>query len=748
MRKLFTLVLLLSQLALNAQQFSISEFYENKNDNTASKEGTKIVINYNELCALIKVQTTLKGFVFDGGSIGVESVDDSRSDEIWVYVPAGLNTISLLHNKLGMLRDYRFPISLQPGHTYVMVLSSSANSSYQQQEPANPTPPATKQNISSQWFVLTYEPKNASVEIDGVPVKGTDGSLTKLMTIGSHELSVSAKRYHKITTLIDIESDKKEFSVNLKPAFGWLKISGPEGASVFLDNEKIGNAPLTTDTLASGMHNILVTVPNWLPFKDKVQVFDDSTVVIAPQLTANYTPVTLTTDDKVEIWVNNEKRGVGQVTVNLTPGEYNFESRKNGHRTCSIVRYIELSSGETFQLASPKAIAGSLSVDVKPIGTKIYLDGEYKGISPILLNNVLVGQHQIRLTHDGYNEVSQTVEVSEFSMKEISIEMVKNEIVAKNEPAFVPQPATPTVVTPEPKAPAVPQQTVPTPKQEQPKQEQPKQETTTPTPKQGKTVPAPDQVDPDLLSSRLNLSFIPEDSTFSMTSDGAIIESGILNKVPNEFIGNFKTSADVIGIKDWAFAGCNDVTGVIITSNVTYIGKYVFKGCQKLKNVRFANGIKSIGENSFQGCPALTSIALPSSIKTVPNKLFFDCKALKEVSLPDGILTIGNSAFFGCESLLQIKIPNTVTTIEEKAFSDCNALTNVTIPASVQKIGREAFSWCESLNSITFSGIVYEIDPEAISHCKKLSVIYVPVGSMDYYSNKLPENLRAKIVEK
>ena len=53
------------------------------------------------LCALIKVETTLDGFSFDVGALGVCEVR-REGGEIWVYVPFGIRrvTITTLHTTM------------------------------------------------------------------------------------------------------------------------------------------------------------------------------------------------------------------------------------------------------------------------------------------------------------------------------------------------------------------------------------------------------------------------------------------------------------------------------------------------------------------------------------------------------------------------------------------------------------------------------------------------------------------------
>ena len=74
------------------------------------------------VCALIKVETTQKGFTFDVGVLGVVSVVEQPA-EIWVYVPFGIRKITIQHPQLGILRDYPIPFAIEKGRTYKMKLS-------------------------------------------------------------------------------------------------------------------------------------------------------------------------------------------------------------------------------------------------------------------------------------------------------------------------------------------------------------------------------------------------------------------------------------------------------------------------------------------------------------------------------------------------------------------------------------------------------------------------------------------------
>ena len=100
------------------------------------------------------------------------------------------------------------------------------------------------------YFIVT--PANASLVIDGKPyLLNQYGEIAEPLMLqnGTYTYMVSAKDYHDETGTFVIDGAKVDKSVNLKPAHGFLKVSGEgvlNGASVFIDGNLVGQAPLTS----------------------------------------------------------------------------------------------------------------------------------------------------------------------------------------------------------------------------------------------------------------------------------------------------------------------------------------------------------------------------------------------------------------------------------------------------------------------------------------------------------------------
>ena len=110
-----------------------------------------------------------------------------------------------------------------------------------------------------------------------------------------------------------------------------------------------------------------------------------------------------------------DKKSVGSLPWNgsLKEGMHLLEVRKDGYR--SQQKTIQLAQQQKLDVAfdALSAIQGNLSVNFKPFGSDVYVDGVKVGQSPRVFNGVLVGNHNVEISKSGYVSSRQTVTISE-----------------------------------------------------------------------------------------------------------------------------------------------------------------------------------------------------------------------------------------------------------------------------------------------------------------------------------------------
>ena len=117
-----------------------------------------------------------------------------------------------------------------------------------------------------------------------------------------------------------------------------------------------------------------------------------------------------------------DKKSVGSLpwSGNLKEGMHLLEVRKDGYR--SQQKTIQLAQQQKLDVAfdALSAIQGNLSVNFKPFGSDVYVDGVKVGQSPRVFNGVLVGNHNVEIRKSGYTTSRQTVMISEGQTASIS----------------------------------------------------------------------------------------------------------------------------------------------------------------------------------------------------------------------------------------------------------------------------------------------------------------------------------------
>ena len=431
---LFLFVILLSTI-LSAQNIVVESFTHLETDLTANLDGTTVYDQNGEKCALIKVRSNppTKDFIFDLGVLGVV---ETRYDgpDIWLYVPYGVNKITIKHPQLGVLENYDLGVSLKKATTYMLSLRVGRVQTI------------IEEQITKQYLQFNITPADAFLEVNGEAWTLQDGSAAELLDYGRYEYRISAKDYHEEVGVINLGSEKKTLNVDLRPAYGWIEVKGSGdlvGAKVYVDNTSVGSIPFKSDKLSSGEHTLRVVQKMYKDYIEKITVSDNQTLTINPVLKPNFANVTFTTLDGAEIWVDRKLHGTTSWTGRVEYGDHEIEVKKASHRSQKKVYTINSESkGITINLPSPLPIYGSLAIDTKPIGSSIYINGELKGETPLLLSKILIGSYEIEVRKDGKLPLKSTLTINESEMFKFQGELSddpkvhRSETTIENKPLF------------------------------------------------------------------------------------------------------------------------------------------------------------------------------------------------------------------------------------------------------------------------------------------------------------------------
>ena len=253
------------------------------------------------------------------------------------------------------------------------------------------------------------------------------------------------------------------------------------------------------------------------------------------------------------------------------------------------------------------------------------------------------------------------------------------------------------------------------------------------------------------------------------------IQSGLFQN--NTVIERVSIEEGIIEVAPYTFAGCTNLTTVVMPDSMNKIREGAFKDTTSLTSFNVTKNVRSIDlyafnnsgistltfddsddaipvdllSESFKECTNLSTITFPTtrcvdlsadcfckctSLKEVTcganvelnSAIFEGCTALESADI-DLINTDRKSSMFeGCTNLQSVKLSN-AKDIGDYMFLGCNNLKDFTVNDGLESIGRQAFDSCWSLETLPIQPTLTEIDSYAFSSCFAATGDYVwPAG--------------------
>jgi hypothetical protein len=201
-----------------------------------------------------------------------------------------------------------------------------------------------------------------------------------------------------------------------------------DGAEVYLDGQPIGfiqdyilDVPVSISgpfyrnyTLKKEGYKPYSGIINSIPKKGQViHIY----VVMSAQPIVEYGTVHLmvTPADAEVTWDGSSAGKVPSsgilVLYDITPGSHSLVIRKEGYETYYGSVYVARNEIVKFPVTMTPIQVGALSVESIPPGAAVSIDGQYRGITPLVIRDLPAGSHSVSLAGEGYQEFVSSVEV-------------------------------------------------------------------------------------------------------------------------------------------------------------------------------------------------------------------------------------------------------------------------------------------------------------------------------------------------
>ena len=185
--------------------------------------------------------------------------------------------------------------------------------------------------------------------------------------------------------------------------------------------------------LPYGTHTYKVEAGGYISKSGSFSVSSGDMTPISVSLLSAMASVSITCPTPaVSLYVDKKAVGNSPWSGSLKEGMHLVEVRKSGYR--SQQKTIQLAQQQKLDVTFGElvAIQGNLSVNYKPFGADVYVDGKKLGQSPRVFNGLLVGNHQVEVRKDGYATDRKTISISEGQTASITGTLASNAVASSN----------------------------------------------------------------------------------------------------------------------------------------------------------------------------------------------------------------------------------------------------------------------------------------------------------------------------
>jgi hypothetical protein len=282
------------------------------------------------------------------------------------------------------------------------------------------------------------DPENADVIINDNYYGKTPQNIRDLKP-GAYSVEVSKTGYKTWTQTVTIEAgDEKDILATLQPweNYGSIRVtSNPSSTSVYLNGVYYGKTPITIPRLEPGSHDIELQKPGYLEQSHEIFIYAGDEQQIFYSLQPDPAPTTgqidvTTTPGNVEIYLDDRYEGLTGadgilVIPNIPAGSHTVRATLYGNPDQQSTVTVN-SGGQTpvtFTMEAPKP-TGEVSAESTPAGASVYIDNQYKGITPITVSSLDPGSYSVTLRLAGYQDFSTTAMVAADSTSTVKADLV------------------------------------------------------------------------------------------------------------------------------------------------------------------------------------------------------------------------------------------------------------------------------------------------------------------------------------
>jgi PEGA domain len=372
-----------------------------------------------EYCAKLQVNSDIKSLQFDSNRKPVKQEKDVG--KYYVYLSPGERSMTFIHPDFAAF-EYEFPITLEANNWYEMTIVQSGYGS-----------------ADEGMVTLTFELNENNVYIsrgDNPPMMSKQQSAQYRLLPGEYVFRFFKSGFNEVEREINVTQDD-ELRIDLEKGTSSTKMklpgivvidSQPEGAEVYLNDQKVGNTPWQ-DELIAGEYKLTLKADLHHTKEQQFSVREGETL----ELLEN---ILLPKYGYIEVNCNQQQAKIYLDGIMLGNGNIPRQKIESSNHKLSVKLDYYHDHEEEFLINDGdeknleiilKPAFGRLEIKSTPVDdADVYINGEYAGKTPYKHERMLSGQYRIKVEKELYGGSEETVVVIDEELTQKTILLTQN----------------------------------------------------------------------------------------------------------------------------------------------------------------------------------------------------------------------------------------------------------------------------------------------------------------------------------
>jgi len=266
---------------------------------------------------------------------------------------------------------------------------------------------------------LSSEPQGARIFIDGDPFADVTPAVIDSLEAGVHVIRLQKDMYYATKTVFVAPDELSEVELNLTLSRGALKvITEPTGADIYIDFDYVGQSPNIFSEKAVGSYVVKINKKGYVGFNQIVTIRENETTILTASL-RQMTRLTVTSDP-VESYIFLDDSLIGKTPLSgseISPGFHKLRLAREGY--VDFEKTISFTPGKDTTFNIQMTAAAGVTVETEPNGAHIYVNGVFRGVSPIDISGLMPGNAEIKAKLEAHEDAISRIALDGGAVKQL-----------------------------------------------------------------------------------------------------------------------------------------------------------------------------------------------------------------------------------------------------------------------------------------------------------------------------------------